>query len=253
MHSLLILSEKASPRLNYVCRLIFMRHLGLRFTITTDSQVFKEHTGAKINYAKQPQKEEIYINPSALLFETGIREQTITTGQFRGITVPFFGGEGTLPFDVFAAVFYVTSRYEEYLPFTPNQYGQFKATDSLAYKLGFLAKPVVDIWIADLKQLLAAKYPLLVFGKKEFASTFTYDIDVAYAYKGRPLVITLLNVLKDLCRFNVAALKKRVSVLNGNMNDPFDTYGHIAEIKAKYQHNVLYFFLLGPKNNTTAT
>lgn len=248
MHSLLIFSEKASPRLEYVCRLIFTQHLGLNFSVTTDFQEFKIYNGAKIVYGSTENNDTVCIQPSGLLFETGVKTQTIQTGMVNGITVPFYSGKSGLQFDVFAAIFYLITRYEEYLPFEPNQYGQFKATDSLAYKLGFLNKPVVDIWVADLKQLLAAKYPSLAFKQKKFTTTFTYDIDVAYAYKGRPLAVTFINIIKDALKFNFSAIKKRLAVLNNAAADPFDTYGHIASVKEKQQHNLLYFFLLGPKN-----
>ena len=248
MHSLLIFSEKATPRLEYVCRLIFSQHLGLDFYITTDSQEFKAYNGVKIVYAAIQTEDDICIEPSGLLFETGINKQEVKTGVLNGITVPFFTGKGSLPFDVFTAVFYLVTRYEEYLPFDSNQYGQFKATDSLAYKLGFLDKPVVDIWLEDLKQLLAAKYPILGFKKKGFTTTFTYDIDVAYKYKGRPFTLTFINIVKDVLKLNFSAIKKRLAVLNNTVADPFDTYGHIASIKEKQKHNLLYFFLLGPKN-----
>jgi hypothetical protein len=248
MHSLLIFSEKISPRLEYVCRLIFTQHLGLNFSVTTDFQEFKIYNGAKIVYGSTENNDTVCIQPSSLLFETGIKPQAIQTGMVNGITVPFYNGKGGLQFDIFAAIFYLVTRYEEYLPFQPNQYGQFKATDSLAYKLGFLDNSVVDIWVEDLKQLLAAKYPSLVFKKKTFTATFTYDIDVAYAYKGRPFAVTLVNIIKDVLKFNFSAIKKRLSVLNNAAADPFDTYEHIAAIKEKQQHNLLYFFLLGPKN-----
>ncbi len=248
MNSLQLFSKKATPRLQYVCRLIFKQHLGLDYSIITDSQQFKQYQGAKISYSKGDVADGIFIQSASLLFETGIENQVIETGRFKGINVPFFTGNGALPFDVFAAIFYLTSRYEEYLPFEQNQYGQFKAADSLAFKLGFLQKPVVDIWIEKLKFVLQEAYPQLVFKQKKFITTFTYDIDVAYAYKGRAFVITAINVIKDLVMFNFTAIKKRLAVLNNKTADPFDTYGHIINCKEKFRHHLFFFFLLGPKN-----
>ncbi len=248
MHSLLIFSEKASPRLEYVCRLIFSQHLGLEYLIVSDSQQFKQYTGPKISYANSANSASIFINPCSLLFERDIKNQAISTGVFEGITVPFFTGQGNLPFDVFAAVFYLVSRYEEYLPFEQNQYGQFKAADSMAFKLGFLQKPVVDTWIEKLKSVLQETYPQLIFKQKKFITTFTYDIDVAYAYKGRSFLITAINVIKDLVTFNFTSIRKRLAVLNNKTTDPFDTYNHIINCKEKFRHHLFFFFLLGPKN-----
>jgi hypothetical protein len=248
MNSLLIFSEKNSPRLNYICRLIFNRHLGLDWTVTTDKQAFETYEGAKIGYSAIPSDAPLRIHPVSLLFETGVQVQHIETGIFNGVTVPFKTAGGALPFDLLAAVFYLVSRYEEYLPFEPNQYGQFKAADSLAYKLGFLNKPVVDTWITALKDALQKQFPFLRFRQKRFATTFTYDIDVAYAYKGRSIFTNAGAAIKDLLSLHFKDIAQRFSVLNGSMKDPFDTYDAILEQQKNCGHNLLFFFLLGPKN-----
>jgi hypothetical protein len=45
---------------------------------------------------------------------------------------------GDLPFDPLAATFYLVSRYEEYLPFIPDEHGRFPAKQSFAFSNGFL-------------------------------------------------------------------------------------------------------------------
>lgn len=248
MNNLLIFAEKTAPRLEYTCRLIFTQHLGVAYAITTDQQAFDRYTGPKIWYGSAVSDYPVQITSTGLLFETGISEQDIKTTDFNGLTVPFSAEGGSFPFDLFTAVFYMLSRYEEYLPFEPNQYGQFKATDSLAFKLGFLDKPVVDIWIEELKAALQKNYPALQFKTKQFSAVFTYDIDVAYAYKGRPLYITLGNLLNDLVRLRTGEIAKRLKTLLGLAIDPFDTYPFISEQQKKYGFGVIFFHLLGKKN-----
>lgn len=248
MNSLLIFSEKASQRLDYICRLIFEQHLGLSHTVTPDKQAFENYNGPKIAYTSSETGAYLSIQPAGLLFETGARQQDIKTTLFHGISVPFATSGGSFPFDLFAAIFYLLSRYEEYLPFEKNQYGQFKAEDSLAFKLGFLHKPVADCWIESLKEELKQQYPSLQFKEKHFAATFTYDIDVAYAYKGRNVLTTAANTLKHLLTLKTGEVKKRFAVLRGAIKDPFDTYSSIAAQQKNYHHEILFFFLLGPRN-----
>lgn len=248
MNSLLIFSEKASPRLEYVCRLIFAQHLGLSHSITPDKQAFENHEGPKMVYGVSTDNRYLVIQPSGLLFETGIQKQEIKTNHFNELAVPFAASGGSFPFDLFSAIFYLLSRYEEYLPFEKNRYGQFKAEDSLAFKLGFLNKPVVDTWIGCLKDALQKQYPSLQFSKKNFTATFTYDIDVAYAYKGRSFLTTAVNTLKNLFSLQLGEVKKRLTVLSGSIKDPFDTYTSVAAQQKNYNHEILFFFLLGPKN-----
>lgn len=251
-NGVIIFSETASSRLNYVCRLVFTQHLGLDFSITTNYQEFTAYPGAKLLYRRLSNNTDIHIVPDSLLFETGIESRPIITSFFNGAIVPFatgqqVGGEA-FPFDMLAAIFYLVSRYEEYLPFTKNQYGQFKAADSLASRLGFLDKPVVDIWIQELKAVLENKFPHLIFKEKKFETTFTYDIDVAYAYLGRTVTVTTANFIRDCFRLNFKKIKERYRVMSGAQRDPFDTYGDILQQQEIYGHQLLFFFLVGQQN-----
>ncbi len=50
----------------------------------------------------------------------------------------FFETSGDFPFDIFAASFYLLSRYEEYLPHEKDMYGRYAHTNSLAFREHFL-------------------------------------------------------------------------------------------------------------------
>jgi hypothetical protein len=244
----LIFSEKTSARLNYVCKLIFNGHLGINFNITNNIDEFTEYPGAKLIYRQASNGIDIHISPHGLLFETSIEKKQINTCNFNGLKVPFATNGESFPFDIFSAIFYLVSRYEEYLPYEKNKYGQFKATNSLLYKLGILDKPVVDIWILKLKEKLSTRFPKLLFKEKKFTTTFTYDIDVAYAYRGRLAVVTIANLLRDFFSFQFKKIIDRYRAIYNGRKDPFDTYAHILKQKKDYGHNLLFFFLLGPKN-----
>ncbi len=247
-NEVLIFTENMPARLQYTCKLVFEQHLGLGFCFTDSPTVFAAHTGAKLLYSATGDGSQIHIAPHPLLFEKSIDKQHIATSSFKGLTVPFATAGQSFPFDVFAAIFYMVTRYEEYLPFEKNQYGQFKAADSLAFKLGFLHKPVVDIWIGWLKNELANRYAFLQFKQEKFTATFTYDIDVAYAYKGRNFFVTAGRLLQECITGNFAKAKERWLTVCNRQHDPFDTYTHIMQQQQLNGHNLLFFFLLGPQN-----
>ncbi len=247
-NSILIFTGNTTNRLQYTCELVFKQHLGLNYTFTSDATEFIAYSGAKLIYSDKALCEGLAILPHPLLFETKIAKQQINTTNFKDITVPFANKDTLFGFDVFAAIFYLVSRYEEYLPFEANQYGQFKAKDSLGFKLGFLHKPVVDIWIGYLKNELANRFPFLQFKQKKFTATFTYDIDVAYAYKGRSLFVTIGRLIQEFITGNFAKVKERLLCVFLNKKDPFDTYAHILEQQQLRNHNLLFFFLLGESN-----
>jgi hypothetical protein len=66
-----------------------------------------------------------------------------------------------LGFDPFSAAFYLTSRYEEYLPYVKDRFGRFEARESFSYKMGFLKYPVVDHYAMMLRQSLSIVFRLL--------------------------------------------------------------------------------------------
>jgi len=63
----------------------------------------------------------------------------------------FFETSGDFSFDIFAASFYLLSRYEEYLPHQKDQFGRYAHTNSLAFREEFLQLPLVNIWIEELR------------------------------------------------------------------------------------------------------
>src|SRR5687768_7008592 len=114
----LVYTTKVTNRVHYSFKLIFWEVLGLPFKITTDEQEFNDFKGAKFNYSTHHFDDELFINAHHLLFETGIIDQDITIfdhDQFRKAFFPT-GRTSFFPFDLFAASFYLVSRYEEYLP-----------------------------------------------------------------------------------------------------------------------------------------
>ena len=60
-----------------------------------------------------------------------------------GCSLFFPAGEvSSIPFDIFAASFYLITRYEEYLPHVQDVHERFPADESIAFKNGFLEQPV---------------------------------------------------------------------------------------------------------------
>src|SRR5204863_517356 len=79
------------------------------------------------------------IEPCGLLFETGVMEHAIKWFEVNGSREDksykaFFKTAGDYPFDIFAASFYLLSRYEEYLPHQKDIYGRYAHQNSLAFK-----------------------------------------------------------------------------------------------------------------------
>ena len=160
----------------------------------------------------------------------------------------FPNADDDLGFDVLASVFYLISRYEEYLPFEGDEFGRFKASDSIAFKNQFLQIPVVDRWIEILKQALKNKFEQLQFKSTAFKAILTYDVDVAYKYKGRSFGRTLGAALKDLLGFRIQNFKERIQTLLHSKKDPWDVYDELENLISLNNFSSVFFFLLADKS-----
>lgn len=243
---LLVYTHKITHRNKYIFNLIFKDTLGIDVAITSDLEGFKSNTGAKLSYTFNPIGDELFFTSRNLLYETGITEQNISVFDFNDCKVFFATGKASaLPFDVFAASFYLVSRYEEYLPHIRDEHDRFDAKDSLAFVNGFLHKPLVNIWAIWIKELLQKKYPQLVFPERKYQFTSTIDIDNAYAYREKGFTRSVGGYMKSLSKLDFKEMSERTRVLLGLDKDPYDTYEFQLEMIKKYNLKAIYFFLLG--------
>lgn len=243
---LLVYTHKITHRNKYIFNLFFKDTMGIDFVLTTDIEQFKAAEGAKLSYTNNPVADELFFTSRNLLFETGINEQNISVFDYNESKVFFATGKASsLPFDVFAASFYLVSRYEEYLPHIRDEHDRFDAKDSLAFTNGFLHKPIVNTWIIWLRELLQKKYPHLVFPKKNYEFVSTIDIDNAYAYREKGFTRSVGGYLKSISKLDFKEITERTRVLFGFDKDPYDTYEFQLETIKKYKLKTIYFFLLG--------
>jgi len=215
------------------------------YQITSDEDVFINYIGAKVNYSINKELPGIQIYPSGLLFERGIKEQEIAIDVWNGVPVFYTTREDTLiPFDVFAASFYLLVRYEEYLPFIGDNHGRFMAESSIAFQHGFLQYPVVDKWAMKFKTEIIRLYPNYQFEERKFKFLATIDVDSAFAYKNKGLVRMVGGFLKDVIAFNFGNFKNRLLTVLGKNSDPYDTYAMLNKLHADHEIDCIFFFLL---------
>jgi len=243
-----IFAQNESSRLNYIIKFIFNDILGTEFSFISNKAEFESSSFPKINYSNEKLEGCIQIVPSDFLFEKSILQKKIHVGEWETYKVFFeISTEADIPFDVFAASFYLISRYEEYLPFSADQHGRFEANQSLAGKNVFLHYPIVDQWICKLSKLLKDKFPKFETCTREFKYIPTIDVDNAYAYLYKGTVRTIGATMRDLFKLDFNENVKRFQTLKGE-KDPFDTYGYLDSLHKQYGVEPLWFFLVGNYN-----
>lgn len=256
---LLIYILKPSERLEFVAELIFRELMGLDYRFTSDYREYSMFEGAKIAYCRSVPRDGLFLDAHPLLWETEISAQNITVGTFRNTRVFFRTTEprSLLPFDIFAAVFFLVSRYEEYLPHSTDQHGRFPARESLAFRENFLDEPIVNQWVDLLRGKLLEYYPQLSFNTPVYRFIPTIDVDHVWCYRGRPFIRTLGGTARSIIRLNFKEMTERFQVLSGNRIDPYDTFQLIDEWHGWNQTMPLFFILFadygGNDNNVSVS
>lgn len=243
-----IYSEKESSRLSYVLQYIFGDLCGVDFLLTTDIDTYKSTEGLKINYsARRMSGEEFYIEACPILFDSNLNPCKVGVADFEGTKALFPQKETTdFSFDIFSAVFYMLSRYEEYQPYIKDAHGRFKPTESLAYKHGFLNKPVVNIWVNHFIRSLEAKYKQdLNLKTPRYSFVNTIDIDIAYSFAHKGLYRNFFGYVRALLYGRFDEILQRSKVLGGALRDPFDNYDFIIDTLQKYRLNTIFFVHVG--------
>ncbi len=244
---MLVLVPKVTGRVMYAMELLLGQLLGLEFDCTVDAEQFNAYEGPKMQYGSQRQGETPFVKAVDLLFERHIHEQSFRTVDFEGTVAPYavYGQGNLLPFDVFAASFFLVSRYEEYLSQVRDQYGRFRAESTWMFENDMLQKPLVDIWTLALGARLQAVYPDLPIKKRKFTFIPTYDVDAAWAYKSKGVYRTLGGFIKDLSSGDRERIRERHQVLRGKRKDPFDSFEFQFELQKEFKLKPIYFILCG--------
>ena len=199
---------------------------------------------AIINYTAQPlAQNSLHIAPHGLLAQEGLVPQTITV--VHGPHYPMlFAGEGALGFDLLAASFYLLSRYEEYLPHTSDSYGRYAHTNAVAFKEGFLHRPLVDEWMVALKTTLQAQFPQLVFAKRQAGYLPTFDVDLAWCYAQKGFWRNAGGLALQMLQGRFTDAVTRLNVWVNGVRDPFDVYADLEALHQKHGLVPHWFFLL---------
>jgi hypothetical protein len=257
-------SEIVTPRLRYTISTIVGNLSGLEFIFTQDKTAFLLSDLPKINYSDaQISNKELRISPYPLLFDNSIFPYIIESendffinknnsenklsinselnSELNSvINVPF-------NFDLFARIFYLVSRYEEYncSPSLLDAYQRFGSTLSVASKLGFLQQPLVNQYVITLSKHLKNLFPNIKTKFPTYKFQPTFDIDMAWLYKNKGILRNSGGFLKDILKGKLNTIKNRAKILRGSLDDPYYTFEAIKNMHQSYGLNPVVFWLLG--------
>lgn len=243
---LLVYTQKVTERVRYTFELVLQQLLGIEYKLTDALEEWQAHLGPKMAYTEKPVEAPFWLAAHTLLFERGIKEQSIQVVPFQQ-TKAFFttGNNSAMLFDCFAATFYMVSRYEEYLPFIKDDHSRFSAAQSIALKEDFLHQPVVHLWANALGQQLQQAFPNLSLSPPTYRFVPTYDIDIAWAYLHKGVLRNLGGFAKGMAKGQVTDVMQRIATLLRLSEDPYYTFDYLYRLQQDYNLAPIYFFLVG--------
>ncbi len=246
---LLVYTKKITPRIVYVFKHVCLHILGLEISFTTKIEEFIAHPGLKFSYGKKRLGNELFVQNVEFLLEQGLNDLEIKVQNWDDTKCFFAVSDNSdLPFDIFAASFYLLSRYEEYLPHVKDDFGRFPASESLAYKESFLRRPVIDIWAFKFFEVLKLKFPEIKTKDRKFESESVISVSHVFNYKNKGFLRSLGGVVNDLTKLKFTRVSDRVKVLLRLKQDPYNVFDDLIKFIKFYKAHLTFMFQLSDYN-----
>ena len=232
---IVIYTPKVTNRIKYVFDFVFEQYFGMTYFVTENKDESINEDDILLVYAGINPETGFSIFQDNLLLEETIAEQRIYVSRENNLPVFFQTDEHfNISFDIFSCIFYLITRYEEYLPHTTDAHGRYLSSNSILAKKEFSFRPIVEEWLFYFKEELIRHFPQLEIKEHTFRYIPTFDIDQAYRFLGR-------NWLKHPP--NIFA-KDALAVLFQKKQDPYDVYDFIFRELESYNLQPVFFFLL---------
>jgi hypothetical protein len=155
-----------------------------------------------------------------------------------------------LEVDVFGSVFFLVTRYEEYVLGGRDEHERFPAADLLASREGFLHRPLVNEYAELLRSAIGVLWPRLRTRRRTFREHLSHDVD----WPGHPS-LTLAQASRraaaDVVRRRDPALGLtafgawRARRAGQPAQDPYDTFDFIMERSEAAGLRSAFYFMPG--------
>ncbi|MGC9152012.1 MAG: polysaccharide deacetylase family protein [Microbacter sp.] len=249
---LLIYTPYITTRIQYVVNYLFVDYLQWECRLTESISDLHAYDGLKLAYATTPVEHVKRIWQHPLLLEQTVRPQTIDLFEWENGLPAFFKTDDAdtfIPFDLFAASFYLLTRYEEYISNETDRFGRFKPEQSTAFRGGFLKRPLVNHWMVHLSKKLTGEDDFEACSSRRFSYLATYDIDHAFLFRHKGIYMNLGGFLKDLSKGNLKQSKHRLLTVSRFQKDPYDAYDFLFTLNKRFKLNPYYFILCAEKRS----
>ncbi len=154
--------------------------------------------------------------------------------------------------DIFGSAFFMLSRWEEYVlrgeQDAFDTHGRFPATSSLAFRQGFIDRPVVNEYVEMFWGMLHALGIRQKRLERRFSFVLTHDVDALLLWRGWGHVTrtAAADMLKRLSpRSAVRRLREYSLIARGKKKDPYDVYDELMDISEAMNLTSHFYFKCG--------
>ncbi len=157
-----------------------------------------------------------------------------------------------LPIDILGSIFFMLSRYEEVVLNVRDKHDRFPASASLAYRAGFLDRPIVDEYVEILWSAMQRLWPGLERKQSQPRIMVSCDVDHPYAFTGA-IKDAGRRFAGDLIKRRSLSLARRTLVGNwratrdDHQDDPYrNGIDWIMDVNERVEREVAFYFI--PEN-----
>ena len=160
-------------------------------------------------------------------------------------------GRVTLPIDIFGSAFFMLSRYEELVTPDRDEHDRFPAWASLAYREGFLDRPIVDEYVEILWSAMSMLWPRLERRARTPSVRVSHDVDRPSRYSFGPFRRFARSVAGDVAKrrdlaspvHGLAARYSRSDRLHPA--DPYNTFDWLMDVSEASGLQSAFYFIPG--------
>lgn len=227
---IVVFADRPSPRLDYVLQFIFKQYYNIPYTLLFNEETFSKSEGFRINYSNKILDADFHIHPYPDIYSERIRKIEVTVGSKEQFKTLFHDHRGTWGFDLFFAVFFLLSRYEEYWPHDKDEHGRYRCKNSILFRVQGLNTPWINIWLNYFYQVVKQSQKAENISLPKYKWIPTLDIDRMYAYRKHHLDRNLGGLVRSLVQGNTNDASYRFNVVTGRSRDPYDVYDDLVDM-----------------------
>lgn len=235
------------PERRYAIKMVVSHFLGLDYKLI-ESQ--SNHTellleDKKIVFADSFWKDESPLNylnidyfPRVCSYNTeyapeGSISALYSEGEFEKLSDGIY-----CPIDVFASVFFMLTRWEEFVKKEKDSNGRFAGSNSVAYRCNFIFRPIVNEYVEMIWRMIVSIGYKGDRKEGKFEIVPTHDID--HPFMRRRLLKTTYYIVRSIFKLDGESLKAYIRDI---LFDPYDVYDFFMDNSEKAGVKSRFYFM----------